>query len=57
MVLGVIALIYTVAYNLFIEIDIPLLVVIVLLSSFILYRHRSNISRIKAGTEPKVKWI
>lgn len=57
MVLGVIALVYTILYNIFIEIDIPLLVVIVLLSSFILYRHRSNISRIKAGTEPKVKWL
>jgi glycerol-3-phosphate acyltransferase PlsY len=57
MVLGVIALIYTLAYNIFLEIDIPLLVVIVLLSSFILYRHRANITRIKAGTEPKVKWI
>ena len=57
MILGVIALIYTVIYNIFFETDIPLLVVIVLLSSFILYRHRANIARIKAGTEPKVKWI
>ncbi|MGB5947040.1 glycerol-3-phosphate 1-O-acyltransferase PlsY [Paenisporosarcina sp.] len=57
MILGVIALVYTIAYNVFFEIDIPLLVVIVLLSSFILYRHRANIARIKAGTEPKVKWI
>ena len=57
MILGVIALVYTIAYNIFFEIDIPLLVVIVLLSSFILYRHRANIARIKAGTEPKVKWI
>lgn len=57
MILGVIALVYTIAYNLFFEIDIPLLVVIVLLSSFILYRHRANIARIKAGTEPKVKWL
>ena len=57
MILGVIALVYTLAYNIFFEIDIPLLVVIVLLSSFILYRHRANIARIKAGTEPKVKWI
>lgn len=57
MVLGVIALVYTILYNIFFEIDIPLLVVIVLLSSFILYRHRTNIARIKAGTEPKVKWL
>lgn len=57
MVLGVIALLYTVIYNTFFETDIPLLVVIVLLTAFILYRHRANITRIKAGTEPKVKWI
>jgi glycerol-3-phosphate acyltransferase PlsY len=57
MVLGVIALVYTILYNIFFEIDIPLLVVILLLSSFILYRHRANIARIKAGTEPKVKWL
>lgn len=57
MVLGVIALVYTILYNIFFEIDIPLLVVILLLSSFILYRHRTNIARIKAGTEPKVKWL
>ena len=57
MVLGVIALVYTTLYNIFFEIDIPLIVVIVLLSSFILYRHRSNIARIKAGTEPKIKWL
>ena len=24
---------------------------------FIFYRHRANIGRIKAGTEPKVKWL
>jgi len=57
LVLGVIGLIYVILYNLFYETDIPLLVVIVLLSSFIFYRHRANITRIKAGTEPKVKWI
>lgn len=57
LVLGVLGLIYTLLYNLFFETDIPLFVVILLLSSFIFYRHRANIARIKAGTEPKVKWI
>jgi len=57
MVLGIIGLVYTTLYNVFYEIDIPLLVVIILLTSFVLYRHRTNIVRIKAGTEPKVKWI
>jgi glycerol-3-phosphate acyltransferase PlsY len=57
MALAVLGLSYTILYNLFYKTDIPFLVVIVLLSSFIFYRHRSNITRIKAGTEPKVKWL
>jgi len=57
MVLGILGLVYIILYNIFYEIDIPLLVVIVLLASFIFYRHRANIVRIKAGTEPKVKWM
>ncbi|WP_017381430.1 glycerol-3-phosphate 1-O-acyltransferase PlsY [Paenisporosarcina sp. TG-14] len=57
MVLGIIGLVYTTLYNVFYEIDIPLLMVIILLTSFVLYRHRANIVRIKAGTEPKVKWL
>jgi glycerol-3-phosphate acyltransferase PlsY len=57
MTLAVLGLSYTILYNIFYKTDIPFLVVIVLLSSFIFYRHRSNITRIKAGTEPKVKWL
>lgn len=57
MVIGVVGLVYTILYNLFYETDIPLIVVIFLLTAFIFYRHRANIGRIKNGTEPKVKWI
>lgn len=57
MALAVLGLSYTILYNIFYKTDIPFLAVIVLLSSFIFYRHRSNIIRIKAGTEPKVKWL
>ena len=32
-------------------------IIITILATFIVYRHRENIKRIKAGTEPKVKWI
>ena len=38
-------------------VDIPLVIVIACLALFIVYRHRANISRIKQGTEPKVKWL
>lgn len=57
MFLAFLGLLYTILYNIFYRVDIPLLIVIILLASFILYRHRANMARIKAGTEPKVKWI
>lgn len=57
MALGVIALVYTVLYNVLYQQDIPFLIVIIVLSTFIIYRHRTNIGRIKAGTEPKVTWL
>ncbi|MEH6941749.1 glycerol-3-phosphate 1-O-acyltransferase PlsY [Bacillus sp. JJ722] len=37
--------------------DIPLIIVLGVLTIFICYRHRSNIKRIIDGTEPKVKWL
>lgn len=57
MILAMLGLLYTVLYNIFYRVDIPLLIVIILLATFILYRHRANMTRIKAGTEPKVTWI
>lgn len=37
--------------------DFTLLIMIGLFAIFIFYRHRANITRIKAGTEPKVTWL
>ncbi|PIC63721.1 glycerol-3-phosphate acyltransferase [Sporosarcina sp. P13] len=37
--------------------DLYLFLVVTLMASFIFYRHRANISRIKDGTEPKIKWL
>lgn len=37
--------------------DIGLIIVTVLLTSFVVYRHRENIKRIKNKTEPKIKWM
>ncbi|MGX6443337.1 glycerol-3-phosphate 1-O-acyltransferase PlsY [Neobacillus sp. K501] len=45
-----------VIYALF-EWDIPLLIVVTLLASFVIYRHRANIKRIMNKTEPKIKWL
>lgn len=55
-ILAVVAVIYTLIYALNTG-DYPFLIVIIILATFIIYRHRANISRIKAGTEPKVKWL
>jgi glycerol-3-phosphate acyltransferase PlsY len=52
MLAGICAVIYAV-----IEGDIPLLVAVSLLTSFVIYRHRANIKRIMNKTEPKIKWL
>lgn len=52
MVAGVVAIIYSLFTR-----DIPLIVIVFLLSGFIFYRHQANIKRIKDKTEPKVKWL
>lgn len=37
--------------------DIPLIIVVGILTIFVVYRHRANIVRIKNKTEPKIKWL
>ena len=57
MILAIIAVLYSVTYYFTVDNDWPLIVIVLLLALFIFYRHRANIKRIKAGTEPKVSWI
>jgi len=57
MILAIIAVLYSVIYYFTVDKDWPLVVIVLLLATFIFYRHRTNIKRIKAGTEPKVTWI
>jgi acyl phosphate:glycerol-3-phosphate acyltransferase len=52
MLAGVCGVIYAV-----IDWDIPLLIAVTLLASFVIYRHRTNIKRIMNKTEPKIKWL
>jgi len=54
-ILAVVAIIYTTIYAL-ITGDYLFMVVIYILAFFIIFRHRANISRIRAGTEPKINW-
>lgn len=37
--------------------DLALIVIVFLLAGFVIYRHRSNIERIRKKTEPKIKWL
>lgn len=48
--------VYGIVYSIFTK-DIPLIIVISLLTIFVVYRHRANIKRILNKTEPKVKWL
>ena len=54
MITAIVSLIVSFFYKGF---DLPLVIVIALLTIFIFYRHRANIKRIMDGTEPKVKWL
>ncbi|QCR32554.1 glycerol-3-phosphate 1-O-acyltransferase PlsY [Lysinibacillus sp. SGAir0095] len=56
MIVSVVALIYSIIYVI-VTGDVALLILILLLTAFIFYRHRANLKRIKDGTEPKVKWM
>ena len=55
-IVSIIALIYAII-NVFINGEWELLLLIAILATFIVYRHRENIKRIKNGTEPKIKWL
>ncbi|ANU19417.1 glycerol-3-phosphate acyltransferase [Planococcus plakortidis] len=54
-ILAVVSVIYTLIYAINTG-DYLFLAVILTLATFIIYRHRANIARIRAGTEPKIKW-
>lgn len=56
MIVSIVAIIYSIIYTVTTG-DKALLILVGVLSSFIFYRHRANIERIKNGTEPKVKWL
>ncbi|MBO2536602.1 glycerol-3-phosphate 1-O-acyltransferase PlsY [Rummeliibacillus suwonensis] len=53
---AIVAFIYALVYAI-LQQEYLLLIIITILVVFIFYRHRSNISRIKNGTEPKVTWL
>ncbi|MDQ0430136.1 MULTISPECIES: glycerol-3-phosphate 1-O-acyltransferase PlsY [Caryophanaceae] len=54
-ILSVVAIIYTTIYAIFTG-DYLFMIVIYILALFIIFRHRANIARIRAGTEPKINW-
>nr|WP_106778955.1 glycerol-3-phosphate 1-O-acyltransferase PlsY [Lysinibacillus timonensis] len=56
MAVAVVGVIYSIVYWI-VTGDYALFIVVFILATFIFYRHRANIKRIKEGTEPRVKWI
>lgn len=54
MITATAAMIYVIIFW-FVTGEVALLILITFLAGFIFYRHRENISRIKNGTEPKIK--
>lgn len=56
MAVAFVGIIYSVVYFSITK-DLYFLVVVLALAIFIIYRHRDNIKRIKAGTEPKITWL
>lgn len=56
MTVAIVGFIYSLIYFIITE-DVSLLIVIGLMAIFIFYRHRTNISRIREGTEPKITWL
>ncbi|WOV89023.1 glycerol-3-phosphate 1-O-acyltransferase PlsY [Sporosarcina oncorhynchi] len=56
MIVALVGFLYCIIYYVWTG-DFYLMIVVGLMGIFIFYRHRANIGRIKAGTEPKVKWL
>lgn len=56
MIVAVVGFLYSIFHYIRTD-DFYMMIMIGLFGTFIFYRHRANISRIKAGTEPKVKWL
>ena len=56
MIVALIGLVYSIIYYFWTN-DFYLLLMLIFFAVFIFSRHRTNIARIKAGTEPKVTWI
>jgi len=57
MIAGITAILFALISGFVREWDIPLLIVVFILASFVIYRHRANITRIINKTEPKIKWL
>lgn len=57
MLAGLSAILYAIVSGFISKWDIPLIIVVFVLVSFVFYRHRTNIKRILNKTEPKIKWL
>lgn len=49
---GIISIFISILYQ-----DVVLIIIIAILTTFVIYRHKENLKRIKNGTEPKITWM
>jgi len=49
--------VFAILYSIFFTDDAALMIIVGLMSGFVIIRHRSNISRILDGTEPRITWM
>lgn len=54
---SIIAGVFAISYSIILTNDPPLMIIVSLMAGFVIVRHRSNITRIRNGTEPKIKWM
>lgn len=57
MLAGLSAITYTIILGFLQKWDMPLIIIVIILTGFVFYRHRANIIRIFNKTEPKIKWL
>jgi len=54
---SMVAGIFAILYSVFFTGDLALIIIVSIMAGFVIVRHRSNISRIRNGTEPKITWM
>ncbi|MFT4416017.1 glycerol-3-phosphate 1-O-acyltransferase PlsY [Fredinandcohnia humi] len=57
MLTAIYCVLFSIFYSILMGVDYPLIIIVGILAIFVVYRHRTNIVRIRNKTEPKIKWL